>query len=102
VVIDRDLYDPVTQDEGSGDSCDEDEPEYDETTESDLTPPSPSRPKKTGIGTVLGRGLRYGRSAITLCNTVTEIPTHIIPTPTSYKLAMLSPQAKQWSEAMDN
>jgi hypothetical protein len=91
VIENRDIYDPATQDEGSGDSCDEDVPEYDETTESDLQPPSAGRPKRTGTGTVLVKRLRYGKSAVTFCNTVAEILTLIIPTPIPYEQAIQSP-----------
>jgi hypothetical protein len=71
ILVDRHIYDPATQDEGSGDSCDEDVPEYDETNESDSKPPPTGCPKRTGIGTVLGKGLRYGKSAIPFCNVFT-------------------------------
>jgi hypothetical protein len=61
ILINRDIYNPTTLDAGSGDSCDKDVPEYDETTESDLQPPPAGRPKRPGTGTVLGKGLRYGK-----------------------------------------
>jgi hypothetical protein len=91
LIQNRDIYDPAKQDKGSGDSCDEDVPKYDETTKSDLQPPPASRPKRTGTGTVLVKRLRYGKSAVTFCNTVAEILTLIIPTPIPYEQAIQSP-----------
>jgi hypothetical protein len=85
--VKRDIYDPATQNEGSGDSCDEDLPEYDETPESDLPHPSPDHPTINGTARVQGTGLKS---------------IHITHTPTSYKLATPSPQDNQWSAAMDS
>jgi hypothetical protein len=83
--VNKDIYDPATQDKGSGDSCDEYVPEYDETPQSNLPPPSPN-PPRNGTGKVLGTSLKS---------------ILIVHTPTSYKLAIPSPQAKRWSAAMD-
>jgi hypothetical protein len=36
ILVNGEVYDPASEDAGSGDSCDEDIPDYDETTKSDL------------------------------------------------------------------
>jgi hypothetical protein len=47
ILVNRDDYEPAIEDASSGDSCDEDVPDYDETTESDRQP-TPSNWQRNG------------------------------------------------------